>query len=396
MPYIERVPATAQDPTPKKISGPKPSNVVADFISREQWKAAFRAVALAKDYTKTEILLAGALADNFYCKTGKCDPGYEKLAAEINAGLRTVKLAAKTLEADGWCSRKRGGRDENVNFTLSIPFGISAAMPAPMEDVTDVSNADSISAENGHFSGSISANTAAPLNTEVEQRRAGLYGPRSSGVEIQSLPNHTATAADAAAQKPALETDIPEQEREGTKALRLCSDRVEEKDQAETHTLNASFCPIRMPAANGAALDRRNGHAARRPETEPHNEVTKIMEDAIKGAGFLLRKLTPAESQRLARHSEMFAKVRRNYTNQPAADADEVEALFNRMLLDVHSFVPFVKTYGGLMSDLNEGRIAVEDIPTLKTLLAENWQRVHESGRRTQRAQPIEAACVAA
>jgi DNA-binding MarR family transcriptional regulator len=282
MAYNDRAEAVAQDPTPEIISGPKPSNVVTDLRSREQWQAAFRAVALAKNYTKTEILLVGALAQNFYCKTGKCDPGNKKLAAQLSVTERTIKSATKTLEADGWCSRKRGGRDENVNFTLSIPFGIGEAMPSPMEDVPDVTNADSIGEAFGHFSGSIGEATASPLNTEVEQRRAGLYGPRSSDVETQHLSANGNKSADDAALNPAFETCIPDTTSAPT-VRRLVSNPVDRKDHAEILALNAPCCLIRIAAANGANVTPIDlaGHAARRPDNQPphhkgHDAMARI------------------------------------------------------------------------------------------------------------------------
>jgi len=148
------------------------SSIVVDFRSREQWLTAFRAVALARNYTKTEILLAVSLAQAFYCKTGMCDPGYPRLVKETGACERSLKEAAKKLEADGWCSRKRGGRDDNVNFTLKIPTGISADKTALMNGAPYVQK-----------SASISADTPAPLITEVVTEKSAAPAARTSRMD---------------------------------------------------------------------------------------------------------------------------------------------------------------------------------------------------------------------
>jgi hypothetical protein len=94
-------------------------------------------------------------------------------------------------------------------------------------------------------------------------------------------------------------------------------------------------------------------------------------------AGISLRKLTPVENQMLAARSKVFDKLRREYPNNPPADAAEVEVLFNEMLLDRHSFGPLIKTVAGLANVLHDGRIRHEDLPSLKNCLFENWEQVH-------------------
>jgi hypothetical protein len=132
------------------------------------------------------------------------------------------------------------------------------------------------------------------LVATYKQPRAGLYGPRSSGVEIQSPANGNKSPDDAAL-NPASNIDIPDTP--SAPVRRLCSDRVE-KDQAETHSLQAPCCPIRA-VANGANAhhDHRNGQAARRPDTEPHHQGTCTM----------------PRIARIQSREEMFAKIKRVY-----------------------------------------------------------------------------------
>jgi AraC-like DNA-binding protein len=402
MSYIDRAPAPTQDPTPEKISGPngasasKPSNVVTDLRSRDNWMKTFNAIAAHdRRINKAALALGNRLALYHRIKTGQCNPSVKELAAEFGVSESTINRGIKTLTTAGWISRKRGGRYDTADVLFHVPDDSSI----PVNVVTGMAEApypsDSASIP-------VTQGDVTEEQRNREERSAGASPPaRAAGVE--SLYITTASekdAADALSQSQACNTDILDTP--SAPVRRLVSIPVDRKDRAETQVLNAPCCPIPVCVTNGADIDHRNGHAARRPDTEPHHEVSKIMTDAINGAekhprgGFQLRKLTPEESRRLARRTEYFAKMRREYRNQPDAEADEVEALFNRMLLDIHSFTPLVKTYVGLMNDRNEGRIAVEDMPTLKTLLAENWQRVHESGRRAQRTRPIEDARVAA
>ena len=87
-------------------------------------------------------------------------------------------------------------------------------------------------------------------------------------------------------------------------------------------------------------------------------------------------KMATAED-RLATRREYFAKLRRTYPRQPAAEATEVEALLDRMLYDRHTFIPLIKTVREMSDALRDGRMRYADVPTLKRFLHENWREVH-------------------
>jgi hypothetical protein len=87
-------------------------------------------------------------------------------------------------------------------------------------------------------------------------------------------------------------------------------------------------------------------------------------------------KMATAED-RLATRREYFAKLRRTYPLQPAAEAAEVEALLDRMLYDRHTFIPLVKAVREMSDGLRDGRVRHADVPTLKRFLHENWRKVH-------------------
>jgi hypothetical protein len=184
---------------------------------------------------------------------------------------------------------------------------------------------------------------------------------------------------------------------------------LEEFDQRSTdrpEPLEASFaragCSVN--AGNGATPsgavdvpptghpDRRNGHAAPPQQTRevfsmpkmqvipspapPDRDLVADHAEAARNPT-VLRKLTKAESGMFARRREMFDRLRREYPNQPASDAAEVDVLFNQMLLDRKSFVPLVKATNALTHEVREGRVKPEDLPTLKGVLVANWHQVH-------------------
>jgi hypothetical protein len=90
-------------------------------FSKFDWKRAFDAVALPHGYSLGAIVLASRLEDHCNSKSARCDPGYELLAKEMSRCDRSVKRAAKELESSGWITRKRGDRDDKVEFTLTYP-----------------------------------------------------------------------------------------------------------------------------------------------------------------------------------------------------------------------------------------------------------------------------------
>jgi hypothetical protein len=103
---------------------------VVDFRSREQWKRAFDAVAIPREYLPRACVLMSRLTDHFNCKTGQCNPGFDTLAEAMGTSDRTVERAVKELKQDGWIQTKRGGRDDKVSFTLCFPDG-ALAQSAP-------------------------------------------------------------------------------------------------------------------------------------------------------------------------------------------------------------------------------------------------------------------------
>jgi hypothetical protein len=164
--------ARVMDNTPRRPAAQAPtassaSNVVTviDFRTREQWLTAFRAAALQAEYTQTDILVAVTLAQTFHCKKKTCAPedGYDGIAKQIGAGVRTVKESARKMAADGFCIRHPGGRYETIKFTLTIPAPMSADMPALMEQAKPAA----MSAKNGIHECQLSASH---ISTEVVQR----------------------------------------------------------------------------------------------------------------------------------------------------------------------------------------------------------------------------------
>jgi Helix-turn-helix domain len=93
------------------------ATVVTNGHLREQ----FRWAALRAKMPDTMFRTAMALTLHFNCKTGQCNPRRETLAEEIGLSERQVGRAIADLEAAGWLMRKRGGRDDTVNYTLCIP-----------------------------------------------------------------------------------------------------------------------------------------------------------------------------------------------------------------------------------------------------------------------------------
>jgi hypothetical protein len=130
-------------------------NIVTDLRSRDQWMIAFNEVSGGFDVSAFNVALefvirlGNRIALHHRCKPPhRCDPGYDTLAREMKVSRSTLMRGIAALEAIGWIARKRGGRDDNVSFTLRI--GVN--MLAPMEAGSYVSKNASIGVTQGDTS----------------------------------------------------------------------------------------------------------------------------------------------------------------------------------------------------------------------------------------------------
>lgn len=109
---------------PNKRSDEKPQHrashlaaIVTDFPLRERFLMAISNACLPDQQNR----IAMRLGLHFNSKTLKCNPSNELLMGKLGMSKSTLMRGLADLEAAGWVMRKRGGRDENVNYTLCIP-----------------------------------------------------------------------------------------------------------------------------------------------------------------------------------------------------------------------------------------------------------------------------------
>jgi hypothetical protein len=114
------------------------SVVVTDLRSRDRWMIAFNEVMPQIGGVTVLVLAIGnRIALHHNVKHRRCDPGYDTLAAEMKVSERTVMRAIKLIEDNGWLRRKRGGRDENVSFTLCFPNVTGVTEPEKSGPIPD-------------------------------------------------------------------------------------------------------------------------------------------------------------------------------------------------------------------------------------------------------------------
>jgi hypothetical protein len=121
------------------------SNVVTDLRSRDSFMMAISDACLPDKVSK----IATRLALHFNCRTRQCNPGYDLLMYKLGISESTLLRGLRDLEAAGWIIRKRGGRDENVEFTLCIPASIPVTKVTPMTNGSYPSDLASIPVKNG-------------------------------------------------------------------------------------------------------------------------------------------------------------------------------------------------------------------------------------------------------
>jgi hypothetical protein len=96
------------------------AELISGHKGRDRWMCA---LAAASDLSTMAYRLALRLCVSFNCKTGRCDPGFPKLAEDMAVSKRTVSRAIDELETAGWVSVDRTGGDNtrNAQINLLIP-----------------------------------------------------------------------------------------------------------------------------------------------------------------------------------------------------------------------------------------------------------------------------------
>jgi Helix-turn-helix domain len=108
---------------PRQVSGVKARD---KFISE---------LLTDRKLTATQTRVAVKIALFFNCTTGQCNPGYEKIAAQLGISKRSVIRAVAVLAERGWIEVRRGDAvGPKNNFLLFLqPVGVvtSAVTPSP-------------------------------------------------------------------------------------------------------------------------------------------------------------------------------------------------------------------------------------------------------------------------
>src|SRR5450631_858020 len=262
MTYIDRPRSNAQDPTPEKISGPtKTRRKTPDRFNRHAWRDAVFADPKTPANAK---VLAHGIAKFVNSETGEAYPSTLTLAKVCGFSEKTVRNLIPVLQSTGWIEVQFGskGRGEKHCNRYSIN-------PEKRTPCTVLADRKKRTVKPDFSRLKPDPASEEPLNHKEEEvrfknrKRAGPQAaPQAALVESQSLPSNGNKSVNDAALNLALQTDIPDT----TSAPdgRLCSDRCEEKDRAETLALAAAFYPIGFAVTNGAngtPVDR-NGEAA--------------------------------------------------------------------------------------------------------------------------------------
>jgi hypothetical protein len=126
----------ANNPGERRAQEPSSRNIVTDLRSRDRYMIAFNEAAGGFDVSAFNVSLefvvrlGNRIALHHRCKPPhRCDPGNDELASELHVSERKVERGIAALKALGWIAGKRGGRDENFNFTLCIPDAADHAPP---------------------------------------------------------------------------------------------------------------------------------------------------------------------------------------------------------------------------------------------------------------------------
>jgi hypothetical protein len=99
------------------------------FLDRDNWMRAI----LAADLPHVVVRLAIRIALHLHVNTGRCDPGYDALAAELRVSKRSIIRMVAMLERTGWLAISRQyGRGKLANFYLVSPSEKVTTAPAAL------------------------------------------------------------------------------------------------------------------------------------------------------------------------------------------------------------------------------------------------------------------------
>ena len=99
-------------------------------MSHQAVKAVVKASFDPGRFTDAEFRLLVVLADHHNHLTGRCDPGYARLAAETHLARSYVIKLIKALKERGelaYDGSPKGGRGNRHNYTLTLAKGHSTA-----------------------------------------------------------------------------------------------------------------------------------------------------------------------------------------------------------------------------------------------------------------------------
>jgi hypothetical protein len=95
---------------------------VSGHRARQLWQEEL--CKLSKSLTPLELCIAMRLSLYFNCKTGQCNPGYDKLAKAVGCTERSAQRTCKILEDAGLIRREKttgGNQDNTTQFHLLVP-----------------------------------------------------------------------------------------------------------------------------------------------------------------------------------------------------------------------------------------------------------------------------------
>jgi hypothetical protein len=232
-------------------------------------------VVLDRDLPPSAFKVAYAIGQHVNRQSGEAFPSSDRIAARISMSQATVIAMVRQLQIKGHLAVDpgRAGRGHSNHYrmilkpqypeVLEAPK-IETAKPQPAELKPQPAKIKPQPADMNHFT-----------NHLMNNQEGGLRPPPSliesvtpietTIVDTPPFPVNTTTVAAAVLPQPT--------KRETPKGARLDQSQIDESKISNTDRGGSSFLARRSDAenGNGAACEYRNGHAARRPESQPHN-----------------------------------------------------------------------------------------------------------------------------
>ncbi len=260
------------DPRAESEVAPPMSSAVSGHKGRDRWICA---ILTHHDLmTPLELRVAVRLGIFFNCTTGRCDPGYARLAKELCIPPRSARRCVAALVERGFVGRDEGAggsHDQKRNFSLFMP----ARGPVSTSSVQGTASVSSVETEKP-------ASNGGPKREVEGTKTVGTGDQNTGGRGTVRRPTNEPDEPDEPAQPERVVFDDPRTsrvERESASNSTANFATIEGRPRSDQRAAEAALIePIEAPSrpSNATAIGTAAASGRAAPATSPFAQVLSV------------------------------------------------------------------------------------------------------------------------